>query len=240
MKTLIDKTHRNGLEVLTYRPQTPSRLLFLQHGIRSKKESPMQLLGVSFARLGYEVVGIDAYKHGSRAEEPFATGHPDLCELATMDVVEKTAQELKNLYHNHYQTRYPTFDIVGISMGGLIAYLLSTLTDNIDTLVALISSPRFLEAAEHTFPPYKQAQYPKETAISRAKVQALDPSHNPDAMMYRRLIMLNGAEDPVIPASQSASFMHENPHRNIVFETFNTEHKISVAMHETLLELLTR
>ncbi|TVP95094.1 MAG: hypothetical protein EA374_05010 [Acholeplasmatales bacterium] len=238
MKTRIDKTTRNGLEVLTYRPDTPARLLFLQHGIRSKKDSPMQLLGVSLARLGYEVVGIDAYKHGSRAEEPFKSGHPDLCELATMEVVERTAQEIEQLYAQHYQDRYASFDIVGVSMGGLIAYLLSTLTNRLDTLVALISSPRFLEAAEHTFPPEKQVLYPEETAKSRAKVIALDPSSRPDAMQYRRLIMLNGADDPVIPASQSESFLLENPHRNILFQTFPTAHKISVEMHEALLSLL--
>lgn len=240
MKTQIKKSTIHNLDVLTYRPESPTRLLFLQHGIRSKKESPMQLLGVSLAKLGYEVVGIDAAKHGSRAEEPFATGHPDLCELATMDVVEATAQDIKKLFDSHYQDRYETFDIVGISMGGLIAYYLSTITPKINTLVALISSPRFLEAAEHTFPPEKQALYPEETEKSRAKVKRLDPSNHPDAMMYQRLIMLNGADDPVIPASQSETFKLENPHRNIVFETFDTAHKISVTMHETLLELLMR
>ncbi len=237
MKTIINTFKHNDLEVLEYTSSQAKKLLFLQHGIYGKKEKVMNLLGVSFVKLGYHVVEIDAYKHGYRGEKPFINQDKDQAELETMDVVEQTAFDIKAIYEHYYQNFYPSVNIVGISMGGLIAYYLSTIVDNIDQLVALISSPKFLEAANYTFPKERQALYDNSEEVLN-KVKAMDPSEKVKKMSFERLIMLNGIHDQVIPYTQSETFYHKHKALNIIFKTYDAEHKITKAMHEDLIELL--
>lgn len=237
MKTTINSFKHDNYDVLEYTSDKAKKLLFLQHGIYGKKEKIMNLLGVSFVKLGYHVVAIDAYKHGIRGETPFINQDKDHAERETMDVVKHTALDIKTLYETYYQNFYSEVNIVGISMGGLIAYYLSTLIENIDQLVALISSPKFLDAANYTFPKERQALYEDSEEVLK-KVESMDPSKQVKKMAFNRLIMLNGTEDLVIPHTQSEAFYKNHPELNIVFKTYDAEHKITKAMHEDLIELL--
>jgi esterase/lipase len=237
MKTIINSFVHEDFEVLEYTSTNAKKLMFLQHGIYGKKEKIMNLLGVSFVKLGYHVVAIDAYKHGYRGEEPFINQDKDQAELMTMDVVKHTANDIKTLYETYYQNFYPAINIVGISMGGLIAYYLSTIIDQMDQLVALISSPKFLDAANYTFPKERQALYDNSEEALK-KVESMDPSKQVTRMNFERLIMFNGTNDTVIPYTQSKSFYEKHKDLNIVFKTYDAEHKITKEMHEDLLALL--
>ncbi len=238
MKTIIHKRTIKGIKTLEYSSKKADKLLFLQHGIHSQKEKVMHLLGVSFVKLGYHVVAIDAAKHGARIEEPFLSKDEDLCELETMYVVKQTSEDIKNIYEDTFRSEFDGFDFIGVSMGGLIGYYLSTITDQIDQLVALISSPKFLEAAQYTFPEARQKKYPEQTKTTHAFIESIDPSTRPESMVFNRLIMLNGTYDRVIPSSQSETFLDENPQRNIIFRCYETGHKIVQKMHKDLLAYL--
>jgi esterase/lipase len=237
MKTRIHKNTYNSIDALEYTSKQANKLLFLQHGIYGNKEKSMNLLGVSLVKLGYHVIAIDAYKHGSRSEEPFVSKNEDQSTLETMAVVKHTSEDIVSIYQDHFQDTYPQFDIIGISMGGLMAHYITTITDAINTSVALISSPQFLEAADYTFPEEKREEYPESEAI-RKDIEAMDPSTHTNKMTFNRLIMLNGKHDTTIPTGQSEQFYLDHPELNIIFKTFDTDHKISHAMHETLLDLL--
>ncbi len=237
MKTIIHKNTYNAIDALEYTSKKAHKLVFLQHGIYGNKEKSMNLLGVSLVKIGYHVVAIDAYKHGSRSEEPFASKDEDHSTLETMEVVKHTAQDLVDIYHDHFQESYAQFDIIGISMGGLMAHYITTISDSINTAVALISSPLFLEAADYTFPEEKRNEYPESETI-RKDIEAMDPSKHTKKMTFNRLIMLNGKHDTIIPTKQSEQFYLDHPELNIIFKTFDTDHKISPKMHETLLDLL--
>lgn len=237
MKTIIHKNTYNTIDALEYTSKDAHKLVFLQHGIYGNKEKSMNLLGVSLVKIGYHVIAIDAYKHGSRSEEPFASKDEDQSTLETMDVVKHTAKDIVDIYQDHFQEHYPQFDIIGISMGGLMAHYITTITDAINTSVALISSPLFLEAADYTFPEEKRKDYPESEDI-RKDIEVMDPSKQTNKMTFNRLIMLNGKHDTTIPTDQSEQFYLDHPELNIIFKTFDTDHKISHAMHETLLDLL--
>ena len=238
MKTIIKKETLNYIETLQFTSSKAKRLLFLQHGIYGNKEKIMNLLGVSFVKIGYHVIAIDAYKHGSRIEEPFLSKNKDLCELETMDVVKVTAANLNKLYTEHFKHIYPTFDIAGISMGGLTAYYLSTLSKDIHHLIALISSPKFLEAAHHHFPEERQKLYENSNEVLE-HVRTIDPSKRVQDMRFKQLIMMNGIKDTIIPYQQSESFYQKYKHTlNMVFKTYDADHKITKDMHEDLLALL--
>ena len=237
MKTTINRRSLNGLEVLEYTSEKAEKLMFLQHGIYSNKTKVMALLAISFVKIGYRVIAVDAYKHGSRSEEPFTSKDEDLAALETMEVVKRTALDIRQLYIDYFENEYKTFDIVGISMGGLIAYYLATLTKRINTVVALISSPKFMQAAEYTFPKEKQEKYP-ESKEAKQLTKRMDPSTNPRQLSFKRLIMMNGVEDTVIPIEQSLKFYEDNPNLNIIFKSYETTHKITIEMHEDLISLL--
>ncbi len=237
MKTIIDKRTLEGVSTLEYRKKKSDKLLFLQHGIYGNKQKIMNLLGISFVKLGYHVVAVDAYKHGSRGEEPFRSQNQDRSALETMLVVKQTAEDIKAIYENHFKEDYPMFDFVGISMGGLIGYYLSTITTYIDDLVALISSPKFLEANTYTFPKEKQAQYPESKEV-RKTIETMDPSTKAHTMSFNRLLMFNGNDDDVIPYEQTESFYHQNKDMPIVFKLYDTKHKIVKPMHDDLIKYL--
>ena len=238
MKISIKTYLHKDIEVLEYAHPKAKKLLFLQHGIHSKKENVMNLYGLTLAKLGYTVVAIDAYKHGVRKAEPFISKDEDLCALDTMNVVEHTAYDIAGIYQDLYLQNYKSFDMIGISMGGLIAYFLSTITSHIDQLVALISSPKFLEAAEYTFPVERQNKYRKESDEVLDIVKHLDPSTKPHHMHFHRLIMMNGKNDLVIPYEHSEQFYIQHPTLPIVFRLYDTEHKINQDMFEDLQDLL--
>jgi uncharacterized protein len=238
MKTIIKKETLEGLNTLQYISESADKLLFLQHGIFGSKEKIMNLLGVSFVKLGYHVIGIDAHKHGSRLAEPFISKDNDLCELDASNVVRQTAEDILTIYEKHFKSHYKTFDIAGISMGGLTAYYLSTITKDINHLIALISSPKLLEATKHRLPENHQELYPNSEQVLK-QVEAMDPSKNVDDMHFRTLIMFSGKEDKIIPYQQSESFYQTyKDTKNIIFKTYKTDHKINKKMHEDLLDLL--
>ncbi len=238
MKISIHKETLNGIKCLQYKHPRAEKLLFLQHGIHSKKENVMNLYGITLAKLGYNIIALDAYKHGERIEEPFISKEDDQCTLETMDVVKHTAYDIKAIYENHFKDRYKTFDFIGISMGGMIAYYLSTITKHIDQLVALISSPQFLETANYVFPLKRQQVHQEQSQNVIKELKNIDPSTRTEHMHFHRLIMLNGKHDNVIPANQSQRFYEDHPDLPIMFKLYDTDHKVNQAMFEDLQDLL--
>ncbi len=238
MKTTIHKRNLNGIETLEYTTKRADKLMFLQHGIHGNKQKIMHLLGVAFVKLGYHVVAIDAAKHGSRLEEPFLSKDEALCELDTMPVVKQTAEDIRRLHRKHFSDTHAHFEMVGVSMGGLIGYYLSTITDAIDQLIAIISSPDFHAAAAHTFPPEKRQQYPEESAKAEKLVNAMNPATRPEDMAFNRLIMVNGKHDEVIPYSHSERFKQANPDLDIIFTLYDTDHSIVKPMQDDILRWL--
>ncbi len=238
MKTTILKRTLEGIDTLEYTSKKADKLMFLQHGIHGNKQKIMHLLGLSFVKLGYHVIAIDAAKHGSRLEEPFASKDEDLCELDTMNVVKTTALDIRAIHDNHFKKEFAAFDIIGVSMGGLIGYYLSTITDRIDQLVAMISSPDFKAAALYKFPPERRAKYPEKSAEAERLVDAMNPAERTEEMTFNRLIMVSGEHDRVIPYSHSERFKQDNPDRDIIFTLYDTDHSIVKAMHDDILRWL--
>ncbi len=238
MKISLAKKTVHNIELLEYTHPKAEKLLFLQHGIHSKKENVMNLYGVTLAKLGYKVIAIDAFKHGNRIAEPFLSKDEDQCALETMDVVKQTAVDIQAIFEENYRKEFKKFDIIGISMGGLIAYYLSTITETIDQLVCLISSPQFLEAANYTFPEERQNKHKAQSNQVLNEIKGIDPSQRVEKMVFHRLIMMNGEYDRVIPYQQSEDFYINHPDRSIIFKRYPTEHKISQPMFEDLQALL--
>ncbi len=214
------------------------RLLFLQHGMHGRKEDVMEVFAPALVAAGFHVVALDAKLHGERLEEPFVSGTEIERHLATPRIVEKTAEDIVRVYETAFAQRYEAgFDLVGVSMGGMIAYRVAAVCEAVRDLAALISTPDFIDAAERMVPPHLRKGSADEKAALEA-VAALDPRRSARTLHYRRLLMLNTKDDEVIPHEASEAFASENAGSDIVFRLHEGGHDVSEAMVEDLVNWL--
>lgn len=91
------------------------KLIIAQHGYGSEK-GRMKDLAVKLADAGYFVITPDAYGHGERNEAG---------QLSLPEIIKQTTKEydfLIEYYQNNMDVNTDKFSIVGLSMGGMIAY----------------------------------------------------------------------------------------------------------------------
>jgi|GEM_PF-1353914 len=123
-------------------------LVIVCHRLNASKDSGPGLIPKKLAEAGYFVVSIDSYKHGLRKQEPFISGQERQKLAAMVEVINQTALDVKFLYDNHYQAKFPTLSVFGIGMGGMIAYQIPRLMTNIDRIVAIQATP-YLKSMYH-------------------------------------------------------------------------------------------
>ncbi len=227
-----------GVPVALYTSEHSDRLMFVQHGIFGSKEKVLKLLGPSLVKIGYTVVAVDAKKHGERREEPFASRDKVLSELELFDIVDRTSDDILKVYGERFASRFERFDVLGVSMGGYIAYNVAVKTENVHTLVALLSSPNYSESAFNGFTEKDFAKHEARIVEEREKIARMDPSAQSEKLTFSRAILMNGKNDEIIPPIYTQNFVDAHPDRDIVFRLYDTEHRIIRPMHEELIELL--
>ena len=230
MKTNIFRYTHKGIPVLEYSSDEAKRLIFVNHGIFGDKDKGMMLVGKALLRAGYHVVAIDASRHGERGEAPFSNRDRPWARFYLFDVVSETTRDLLSLYEDKYADTFETFDVLGISMGGYVAYYLSMQTTHLDTVVALISSPDFSASCHAGLLEEVAKEYPDEAKDKKLKIQAMDPALSSEEITAKRIIAFNGKFDEVISYEHTKRFKENNPAINMKFELFDTEHKINQAM----------
>lgn len=119
----------------------PKGVFFIMHGhFGNKNFSNFNGLAEKLFDLGYDIISIDAYKHGDRKAEPYFQNDPVLTTIEMLNVIEHTLEDIIYLYNEKYQKRNLKISIVGTSMGGHIAYLLNRFLD-IEFCIPIIGSP---------------------------------------------------------------------------------------------------
>lgn len=231
MKTDINSYTFKSIPVKVYAHPKPKRLIFINHGIVGSKERILTMFGVNLARLGYEVVAIDACKHGSRGEAPFKPYEERRAMEELFDIVKKTSEDVLRLYHAKYKDTYDSFDILGVSMGGYVAYYTATQTDHVEYLIPVISSPDFVSGLNQS-----QTYTFKDTIID--KVKAMDPASHPERFKFKEACALVGEEDPLIPKSHTETFVKNNEALPIDFKVYDTPHKVTPEMQEDIVAFL--
>ncbi len=238
MKINITEGQHKNIPYLIYDSEAARRLIFINHGIYGSKEQVMHLLGPQLVKLGYQVVAIDAYKHGKRIEEPYASKDKVLSRLRIFGVVKQTTKDILTLFKDKFNHRYQTFDALGVSMGGYTAYYLTTQTTHLDTFVAMISSPAFSKAKVHELPKDYSKELQKEAKEVENLVASMDVSNSVEDMQFKHGIALNGTLDELVPMKHTKDFIERHPDLPMVFKTYDTEHKLTKSMSEDMLSLL--
>ncbi|HEY9839697.1 MAG TPA: alpha/beta fold hydrolase [Candidatus Obscuribacterales bacterium] len=121
------------------------------HGLTSSKDQQEKEL-TSLAQRGFLAIGIDNVGHGERRyadfDRRFSGQNPDF-EKALLEAVTLTAKELPQLidaYRRADIIRQDKLGLIGVSMGGYIAYAAILADPRIKAAAVILGSPTWSEA----------------------------------------------------------------------------------------------
>lgn len=214
-------------------------LVFVQHGFQSTKEYGADYLALTLARRGHKVVAIDAYKHGERIEEPYITGEDPARYAEIFDVVEHTAKDIVLLYEGVFSTEFKVFDMIGVSMGGFIAYSLALKTDKINKLVPTITTPMFSKLARVRENMDNVDMYRQVVEAKLPFIDSIDPYSHMEKMNYKKMLILNGDKDPLIPVEDALKFFHELNDCNAKIHIYDEVHEVNRQMQKEIFNFIT-
>jgi esterase/lipase len=209
-------------------------LIFVQHGYTSNKEYGADFLALPLARMGYFVVSIDAYKHGERIEEPYLSKDWPKMFFESPYVIRRTAIDINRLFKKKYKKEFPTYSIVGVSMGAMISYYLSTITPHIDKLVPVIGTPDFIDRAIYGIEKdgYDKEKFLNETTLTY--LHKMNPIEHVSKMKYNKMLILVGNKDDVVPHQKTLDFFDEYENDNMTLRVFEEGHNVNKEMQLTI------
>ena len=213
-------------------------LVFIQHGFESNKNRGADYLGIELARLGFYAVAIDAYKHGLRIEEPFIS-KPDFMKFEiAFDVITRTADDILILYNDLFKNSFREFDIIGVSMGGMIAYNCALKTEYINRLIPVISTPYLYEFSKWLIEQETNQEYANSLERIKDYIQSIDPYYKTTDLRYNKLYILNTSKDTTVPAYFSEEFVEKNKNEKIQYKLYNATHTVTREMKEDILSYI--
>lgn len=240
MKIILNNRKVEQIPVLEYYQEDIEykSLVFVQHGYESTKEYGCDFLAVNLARQGYFVVAIDGYKHGERIAEPYITGTAQERLDEAFVVVKRTALDIIRLHHNAYFKRFPTFDVIGISLGGMVAYYLATRTRHVRTLIPVISTPDFLDMAYYavTGAGGNTDEYFTEEKLDF--IHSINPMERIAKLHYQSMHLFVGTSDPVVPYQPSKAFFAQYHREGDTYHEYDVDHNVPREMQLDIVAAL--
>lgn len=240
MKLVLNTKLVDGVPLTEYYIEdldTYKSLVFVQHGYQSSKEQGADYLAIQFARQGHFVVAIDAYKHGERIAEPYLTGTAQERLDEAFIVVKRTALDIIRLHYHHYN-QFKEFDIVGVSLGGMVAYYAATKTIRINRLIPVISTPDFKDQAYHAVGGAGMDTSHYFTEEKLAFITSMDPMQRSHLIQYKSLHILCGTKDQVVPLTASKTYYESHQSGAVTYKEYDVEHTVSREMQQDLVTLL--
>lgn len=212
-------------------------LVFVQHGFSSNKERGTDFLSVKLARAGFYVLAVDAYKHGRRKKEPFISGpeHKRFFDIFT--VVKRTARDIERVYKKYYKDRFSSYHMVGISMGGMIAFYLTTISKSLGKVLPVISGPDFFQMSLDTFSgdleEYQSFVYQKKDYIEK-----ISPALHVGQMTFQEMLIMNTKRDEMVSYQISEDFYKREQLKNTYFKLYDDTHHVNHEMEEDIRRFL--
>lgn len=240
MRVIVEHQRVEGIPLIEYHREqdTHKGLVFVQHGYESNKEQGADYLAIQLARDGFFVVAIDAWKHGERIAEPYVSGSVQERLDDAFIVVKRTALDVIRLHRNHYMDRFDVFDVIGVSLGGMMACYLATKTKRLRRLMPLISTPDFLRQAYHAV---AGAGIDTTTYFTQDKldfIASIDPLRHLDKMQYQSLHVFVGTRDNVVPMEAMVAFFEEHKRAGDTLRVYDVGHTVSRDMQQDIRTIL--
>lgn len=212
-------------------------LVFVQHGYRSSKERGGDALAIKIARAGFFVVCPDAYMHGERKEGPYIDGTEEERLYYIPSIIDQSALDIIKLHKTFYQ-QYQKFDMVGVSLGGMIAYSVVSKTDKVRKLVPTISTPKVTNQAEYVLKLNGVDPKVYFTDETYSFLQACDPFNHVDDFKYEEMFILNGNMDKVVSTQDSIDYFNEFKNSKMEMKLYNVAHDVTNDMIYEIVEFL--
>jgi pimeloyl-ACP methyl ester carboxylesterase len=240
MRVILEHKRVDGIPLIEYYKDKDVHkgLVFVQHGYESTKEQGADYLAIQLARDGFFVVAIDAWKHGERIAEPYVSGSAQERLDEAFVVVKRTALDIIRLHRTHYLKRFDVFDVVGVSLGGMMAFYLATKTKRVKRLVPVISTPDFLAQAYHAV---AGAGIDTTSFFTQDKldfIAAIDPLRHVDTMHYESLHVFAGTKDNVVPMDAVVTFYDEHKTERDTIEVYDVGHTVCREMQAGIRTVL--
>jgi hypothetical protein len=212
-------------------------IFFVVHGHESDKKTGCGNFPNLLGELGYFVVTVDAYKHGLRIKEPYISGSRVDTSVEMATVVKHTIEDIVSLYNNEYRRYFPKFNILGISMGGHIAFQAPRLSSHVNIVIPIVGSP---DLKGHYLLSKKPiiGDFP---AKLQNLLEELEIVSKPELFKDIRLFSLNGSEDSVVFERFSIEFHHKLADLNlgkVQFKSYPCGHTVTVEMENDIVDYL--
>jgi pimeloyl-ACP methyl ester carboxylesterase len=225
----------DGVPLTTYEVEdgTTKPLIYFFHGFTGNKDDNIMGRGEALANLGFYVVAIDAYLHGSRMSvlekvRSNISKYEDIIEI-----VMHTAHDAKRLFHKYFKhdvnIKNDIYHAYGVSMGSLTAFYLATQDPNLKTVVGLVPTPSFVAYYEDKARQYQFNQgffYERKLAY----YQTQDPTLNYKRLKDKKIFMACGIKDEVVHPKYAKKLHELLPETTLKF--YDTAHVSTPEMLE--------
>ena len=206
MDVIVKHRVLDGIPLYDFEPINPpfQRLVIFQHGYTMNKEDGAWAQCMHFATRGFRTIALDAYGHGERYTKPLQYDDYQREMVYFYELIEQTALDIKTVYESHYKIDYPTYNIAGESMGGMLTFMVGCIMDGLAGIASIVGSPSLIEYGY-------QDMLDHDCNESDIKGM-LDHLKDYDAMehleRFRRIpiYMINGLRDHVVPKKYAESF----------------------------------
>jgi len=204
-------------------------LVILSHAFQSSKEF-WQAKMKTLVRKGYYAVALDNRGHGERREPDFKA------QVLTLDgfnlyevrrLIKETADDIPLLI-NHFiaedQIDSSRIGMIGVSMGGFVAFRALMIENRITVAAPIIASPYFDEKPEDV----PLVKTPEIQRALESYSQKFSPGHYPESYFPRALLIQVGKKDRHLSSERVARF-----YRKLTAYYRATPHKLKFVVEET-------
>ena len=238
-KLIVETKVLDGIPLNEYYAENVDHLglVILQHGFQSNKSQGGDYLAMKLARRGFFVITLDAYKHGDRIEEPFISEPVYKRYIELYKVIDRTSDDIIFIHDKYYKDRFPRYDLIGVSMGGFIAFVTSYKTNLINKLVPTITTINLTHLAENRNNSTDPEHYFDEIEEHLDFIREIDPSNHIDQLQYKSCFITSGKDDPIIGYTHNEKYARHNKDK-VIFKLYDCGHETPWDMQQDIISFL--
>ncbi len=200
-------------------------LLFFFHGFQSNRKQGSMGRVEAFASLGYAVVSIDAYNHGERQSRVFQEASIEQKYAQILEIITNTAQDAllltEEVLKHHPSIDTTRIDVYGVSMGGMIGVAFGVLSQRVNKMVLLVSTPKLLD---YYLERQRTYQFALPTKERMEYYRSFDADTNAKRLTTTKMFFAVGEFDRVVLPTYAESFVREHPELDITYRSYDTPH----------------
>lgn len=223
---------RLGIPVIELTQEKPIGIFFLVHGHFGEKSlNQFGGLAEKLHTLGFEVVTLDAYKHGERKQEPYLSNDPVMTTIEMVKVIDETIKDIVYLYRNHYNNKSSLVSVLGISMGGHISFLLNRHLD-LQFCIPIIGSPNL-----------KYHYETKKKMILGPKLEQIQDdlkrlTLQPQEFKPKHALILEGELDSVVSYEPAKQFVESLSDSHYLYKGYLCGHELTESMKDDIIQFV--